>query len=69
MLLFHGEADEIVPFEHGEILYERAREPKWLHPIPGAMHNDIIEVAGRRFWEPLAAFLDEVAPLTPPTAP
>ena len=65
LLLFHGEDDEIVPVDHGQTLYERARHPKTLELIPAARHNDIIEVAGSRFWEPLSDFLDRVAPPTP----
>jgi fermentation-respiration switch protein FrsA (DUF1100 family) len=62
LLLFHGEDDEIVPVDQGQTLYDLAGDPKTLHRIPGARHNDIVEVADDRFWIPLAAFLDEVAP-------
>ena len=62
LLFFHGEEDEIVPVDQGETLYRLAGAPKALHRIPGARHNDIIEVAGAGFWSPLAEFLDRVAP-------
>jgi fermentation-respiration switch protein FrsA (DUF1100 family) len=62
LLVFHGEDDEIVPVEQGQTLYDRAAGPKALHRIPGARHNDIIEVAGDRFWTPLGSFLEQVAP-------
>jgi fermentation-respiration switch protein FrsA (DUF1100 family) len=65
LLLFHGEDDEIVPVGQGQALYDLAGDPKTLHRIPGARHNDIIEVADDGFWTPLAAFIDEVAPPTP----
>jgi fermentation-respiration switch protein FrsA (DUF1100 family) len=63
LLFFHGDEDEIVPVEHGRTLYDRAQSPKSIHVIPQARHNDIIEVAGDRFWRPLAEFVDAVAPL------
>jgi hypothetical protein len=62
LLVFHGEDDEIVPVEQGQTLYDRAAGPKALHRIPGARHNDIIEVGGDRFWTPLGSFLEQVAP-------
>ncbi len=65
LLVFHGEDDEIVPVEQGQTLYDRAAGPKALHRIPGARHNDIIEVAGDRFWTPLGSFLEQVAPSVP----
>jgi hypothetical protein len=48
--------------DQGQALFDLAGGPKALHRIPGARHNDIVEVAGDRFWMPLASFLDEVAP-------
>ncbi|MDE2843405.1 MAG: alpha/beta hydrolase, partial [Chloroflexota bacterium] len=40
LLVIHGEADEIIPVDHGRRLYEAANQPKSFHEIPGAMHND-----------------------------
>src|SRR4029453_3904676 len=37
-LTIHGEADEVVPVEHGTILHARAAEPCDLVIIPGADH-------------------------------
>jgi uncharacterized protein len=38
-LTIHGEADEVVPVEHGTILHARAAEPCDLVIIPGADHR------------------------------
>ena len=38
-LAIHGEADEVVPVEHGTILHARAAEPCDLVIIPGADHR------------------------------
>jgi pimeloyl-ACP methyl ester carboxylesterase len=62
ILMFHGERDEIVPVAQGEALFAVAPEPKTMLLIRGAQHNDIIDVAGGQFWQPLARFLDEVTP-------
>ena len=38
LLILHGSADELVPMEHAQHLYEAAREPKQLKILPGADH-------------------------------
>jgi fermentation-respiration switch protein FrsA (DUF1100 family) len=40
LLISHAEADEVVPFKHGEALYEAAPGPKRLITARGAKHND-----------------------------
>lgn len=37
-LIIHGTADAIVPFHHGEILFQKAREPKQFMPVEGGSH-------------------------------
>jgi len=57
-LVIHGTRDEVVPFSHGERLYAAlpsARTRAWW--VEGAGHNDLLWVAGERYWEELAAFL------------
>jgi len=62
LLQFHGDRDEIVPFELGRALFEAAPEPKRFEVIGGAGHNDTVEVGGRAYFAKIARFLDEVAP-------
>jgi dipeptidyl aminopeptidase/acylaminoacyl peptidase len=38
LLILHGSADELVPVEHAQLLYEAALEPKRLEILPGANH-------------------------------
>jgi len=45
LLLVHGEADELIPPEHAQRLYEKASEPKELRVIPGARHKMRLEEA------------------------
>ncbi len=40
LLQCHGDADEIVPLEFGERLFQAANEPKQFVLIPGGNHND-----------------------------
>lgn len=40
LLISHGDADELIPFDHGRELYEAAQGPKLFVPIPGGGHND-----------------------------
>lgn len=40
LFLIHGQRDEVVPYQHSEMLYARAGEPKRLWLLPEAMHRD-----------------------------
>jgi fermentation-respiration switch protein FrsA (DUF1100 family) len=39
ILFIHGEADDVVPYHHAELLHDAASEPKELVRIPGAGHQ------------------------------
>jgi fermentation-respiration switch protein FrsA (DUF1100 family) len=56
LLVLHGDADEVVPFEQGRALYARAPGPKTFYPIAGAGHNDTY-LAGRGYWAAWRTFL------------
>jgi dipeptidyl aminopeptidase/acylaminoacyl peptidase len=45
LLLVHGDADELIPLEHAQRLYEKAGEPKELKIIRGARHKMRLEKA------------------------
>jgi pimeloyl-ACP methyl ester carboxylesterase len=62
LLFFHGDRDQIVPFELGRRLYAAAPGPKVFQVIQGAGHNDTFEVGGASYLERIARFLYEVAP-------
>ncbi len=40
LLIFHGTADRVVPYDQGKLLYEAAKEPKELVTIPDGHHTD-----------------------------
>ena len=41
LLLFHGDEDNVIGFEHGQALYERHPGPKKMVPLKNAGHNDL----------------------------
>lgn len=56
VLVIHGTADEVIPIAVGRRLFELAREPKQSLWVDGAGHNDLIDVAGERYWQALQHF-------------
>ena len=40
VLISHGDADEVIPYEHGAALYDAAVGPKHFVRVPGGRHND-----------------------------
>jgi hypothetical protein len=56
----HSRGDEIIPFSHGQALYEQAREPKRFLELSGG-HNDGFIFVRREWIEALAAFLEQAA--------
>jgi fermentation-respiration switch protein FrsA (DUF1100 family) len=55
-LIIHGVEDDLVPFEMGKKLYEKANPPKEFLPLKGAGHNDTYLVGGEDYFRKLAAF-------------
>jgi len=56
VLIMHGEKDEVIPFWHGQKLFDMAHLPKQFIPIPNAGHNDLNMVAGQKYACALQAF-------------
>jgi hypothetical protein len=56
VLIIHGRADQIVPFWHGEKLFQIANQPKMFLPIDGAGHNDVMLLAGKKYDAALREF-------------
>jgi len=56
VLVVHSRNDEIVPFRHGEALYQAANEPKAFLEIRGG-HNDGFLVSGKHYTEGIDLFL------------
>ncbi len=56
LLIIHSRGDEIVPFEHGRLLFEMARPPKQFLELQGG-HNDAFLISGERYVDGLNDFL------------
>jgi hypothetical protein len=63
LLFLHGERDTLVDPRLGRRLFELAPEPKRFEAIPGAGHNDLVEIGGRAYFARIGRFLEEVAPV------
>lgn len=63
LLVLHGDRDEIVPLEHGERLFAAAPEPKRLHVVAGAGHNDLVARMGARYGALIADWAAGHAPM------
>ena len=59
VLVVHSRDDEIIPFSHGEKLFELARQPKSFLELRGG-HNEGFLMSGRRYVDGLDNFLTGV---------
>lgn len=57
LLVIHGRGDHVVPFHHGQTLYRLAPKPKHHLWLDEAGHNDILPIAGNRYWDALDALI------------
>lgn len=58
VLVVHSRDDEIMPFRHGQRLFEVAQEPKRFLEITGT-HNQGFIMSGERYEEGLNMFISE----------
>ncbi|HID03478.1 MAG TPA: alpha/beta hydrolase [Desulfobacterales bacterium] len=56
VLVVHSRDDEIIPFRHGQALYETANKPKQFLELRGG-HNDAFLLAGQTYTRDLDKFL------------
>jgi fermentation-respiration switch protein FrsA (DUF1100 family) len=57
VLIIHGRNDQVVPFWHGERVFAEANEPKHFVAVDGAGHNDVLYVAGTKYFEAIQQFV------------
>ncbi|QVL33306.1 alpha/beta hydrolase [Telmatocola sphagniphila] len=57
VILFSGTRDQLVPFQHGQELFEAANNPKKFVALVGSRHNDLIPDL---FYAELVSFLDQI---------
>ncbi|MCC5644320.1 alpha/beta hydrolase [Nostoc sp. CHAB 5824] len=56
ILVIHGKADDIIPFAHGEKLFNAAISPKLYLWVEEANHNDLFWVAEEKYQKTLQEF-------------
>lgn len=54
--MIHGKADDIIPFAHGEKLFNAAISPKLYLWVEEANHNDLFWVAEEKYHKTLQEF-------------
>lgn len=57
VMVIHSPADEVVPFSHGERLFQAAQGDKRFLEVPGAGHNELWLVGGSDYFSALREFL------------
>jgi len=62
VLVAHGDRDEVIPAEQGRALHAAAPEPKRLHLVRGAGHNNLSNVGGEPYLDAVADFVREALP-------
>lgn len=60
-LFMQGDRDEVIPLRLGQELFAAAQGTKTFWVIPGAGHNNILEVAGSEYRERLHAFYESLS--------
>ncbi len=56
LLVIHGDRDQVIPFHHGQTLFQTAPGPKQFLAVPNADHNDVSEVGGQQYDQAIQEF-------------
>ncbi len=60
-LLLHAQKDELIPLENAGILHsESGARNKEFQVIPGARHNNILQITGPLYFQEIRRFIDKV---------
>jgi fermentation-respiration switch protein FrsA (DUF1100 family) len=60
VLVMHGDADSVVPYDRGRALYDRLTGPKEFFTIAGADHNDAVPPDPATYWRTVNAFIERL---------
>jgi len=63
VLLIHGMQDEVIPFSHALQNLAAIRSPKDYLWLKYASHNNVVEVAGSRYWDKILNFTESTVPV------
>jgi fermentation-respiration switch protein FrsA (DUF1100 family) len=68
VLIIQGKRDEVIPWWHGQRIYQLANEPKRFLWIDNAGHNDSLVVAEKQYLQALCDFAASLSPREPQSA-
>jgi pimeloyl-ACP methyl ester carboxylesterase len=63
LFVLHGKDDNVIPFFHGEAIYNAADEPKMKLWVSGAGHNNLSYIAGKNYWHVFKEYLGSIKKL------
>lgn len=66
LLVIHGKKDSVIPFWHGEALYNKAKEPKDFFWPDSADHNDLFILEENNYLKKIADFVKTLDESLPP---
>jgi fermentation-respiration switch protein FrsA (DUF1100 family) len=58
VLVLHGDADSVVPYDLGRRLFEKLEGEKRFHRVRGGDHNDVVLADPASYWEAVLGFVD-----------
>lgn len=58
VFFIHGERDSFIPVEQAQMLYNHAREPKYLWTVPGGKHNQSVNQCPEEYARRIVEFFD-----------
>jgi uncharacterized protein len=67
VLVMHGDADRVIPFEAGEALFEAIAAPKQFVRLPNGDHNDAVPADPDTYWNAVQAFTSPLPKRGAPT--
>lgn len=65
VLIIHGTADEVVPYELGRKLFAAANDPKEFYAIEGADHNNTYVIGGAAYFAKIRQFINRLSARQP----
>ena len=60
ILVIHGSHDNVIPFEMGEAIFNKAQSKKMFINIEGANHNNLSTKYRNNYWPPIFMFINQM---------
>ena len=59
VMILHGTDDAVIPFKHGQMLFEKTKQPKQMISVPNGRHTDALMRNDQRYRKSLVHFFEE----------